>query len=313
MTSQQSRRYQWPTVELGTPATGGPLTVWPIMSGNGNCGDYTLLSTAIEKGSARVTEVSEGARVPVIEIENTGEIPVLGIQGEEFVGAKQNRTLNVSVLAAPGKTRIPVTCVEQGRWEAGMRKFGSGMHEYYALRLMKAEMTSRSRKTAGDATVRFAADQGRVWSEVLRASAEHGVHSPTMAMNELYSSGKTESTLNGIIEGVQLPGGSRGVVVALGGRMQGMDLFETEETFAVVWPALLRSYAFGALGRKESAPPSTEAAESFVAAPRGLSWNATPSVGLGEDVRWESKTHLATALVWEDRFLHAALFARAVF
>ncbi|MEJ2722624.1 MAG: hypothetical protein P8181_16020 [bacterium] len=311
MTSQQSTRYQWPTVELGPPATGGALTVWPVMGSNGHRGDYTLLSTAIEKGSAKVTEVSEGAQVPVIEIENIGDVPLLGIQGEEFVGAKQNRTLNVSVLAAPGTTRIPVTCVEQGRWQAGMRRFGSGMHEYSALRRLKAEMTSRSRKTAGDAAVRFAADQSRVWSEVLRASAEHGVHSPTMAMNELYSSGKMKRTLNGIIEGVQLPGDSRGVVVALGGRMQGVDLFETEETFAVVWPGLLRSYAFGALGVEKSTPPPTEAAESFVAAPRGLTWSATPSVGLGEDVRWESKTHLATALVWEERFLHAALFARA--
>ncbi len=312
MTSQKSTRYPWPRIELGSPSVSGPLTVWPVTGGNGRDGGYILLSTAVEKGTARITEVTGHAEVPIIEIENTGKLPVLGIQGEEYVGAKQNRTLNVSVLAAPGRTRIPVTCVEQGRWDAEPRKFSSGMHEYYALRLMKAEMTGESRKSSGDPTVRFAADQGKVWSEVLRASAEHGVHSPTMAMHALYDSGRTQTVIDDIVENIELPGGCRGAVVAVGGRLQAVDFFETEELFAGVWPRLLRSYAFGAMRTKKCVPPSTEAAESFVNAPGQLTWSATPSVGLGEDVRWENEKYLATALVWEDRFVHATLFARDV-
>ena len=102
----------------------------------------------------------------------------------------------------------------------------------------------------------------------------------------------------------------RGAVVAVGGRVEAADVFETKDVFELVWPRLLKSYALGALRAKKGVPPSTEAAESFVRAPVSLTWSAMPSVGLGEDVRWENEKHLATALVWEDRLLHASLFAR---
>ena len=39
---------------------------------------------------------------------------MLLIEGEESVGAKQNRTLNVSILAPAGREiRIPVACLER--------------------------------------------------------------------------------------------------------------------------------------------------------------------------------------------------------
>jgi hypothetical protein len=288
----------------------GALTVWPITRGNGHGGDYMLLSRAVEKGIARVTEIDDGAEVPVIQIENMGNIPLLGIQGEEYVGSKQNRTLNISVLAAPGKTRIPVTCVEQGRWDTGVMHFSAGLYEHKALRLMKAEMTSKTRKSSGDAAARYAADQGKVWGEVKRASNQHNVNSPTGAMHALYDSKKISGRIDDIVKRIELPGDTRGAVVATGGRIEAADLFESNDVFKLVWSRLLKSYALGALRAKKGVPPSTEAAESFVHAPASLTWSATPSVGLGEDVRWENENQLATALIWEDRFLHASLFAR---
>ena len=53
---------------------------------------------------------------------------VLLYDGEELVGAKQNRILNVSVLVGAGaKMPIPVSCVEQGRWARSTLDFDSAM------------------------------------------------------------------------------------------------------------------------------------------------------------------------------------------
>jgi hypothetical protein len=52
---------------------------------------------------------------------------VLFVEGEELRGGKQHRVLASSVLAAGRSgTRLPVACVEPGRWHCGSTEFASG-------------------------------------------------------------------------------------------------------------------------------------------------------------------------------------------
>jgi hypothetical protein len=318
MTTPRNDRYQWPSFKIGDPCTSGGLTVFPVFPGNGGGGtahgdsgpaDYMLLSTAVEKGFARVTELHESGNVPVIVIENDGKLPLLGIQGEEYVGAKQNRTLNISVLAGPGKTEIPVTCVERGRWSSGGGKFAPGNYEPVAMRMMKSEQIGRTRRSVKDKVRRYFADQGKVWQAVDKVSALYSVDSPSSALSDVYNSKHVSGPVDDLIEGIELPAGATGAVVAIGGRLCAADLFEHSTVFDTMWPRILRSYAFSSLpaGRKGT-PPSAEAAHSFLLRPGELTWSATPSVGFGEDVRWEDDSTTAAALVWEDRILHASVF-----
>jgi hypothetical protein len=44
---------------------------------------------------------------------NGGDLPVLVVEGEMLLGAKQDRTLNLSVLCPPkARVPIPVSCVD---------------------------------------------------------------------------------------------------------------------------------------------------------------------------------------------------------
>ena len=101
------------------PSADGDVSVAERKSDAGSR-TYLTLDEALESATARVSEVSDGGSVPELLFKNLGDKPVLLVEGEELVGAKQNRTLNVSILAPPGReTRIPVTCVEAGRWGYG--------------------------------------------------------------------------------------------------------------------------------------------------------------------------------------------------
>ena len=92
------------------------IVVAPLFPRRDPVADYVTLDEALPRG-LRITEVDEAGSVPELVVENPLDERVLLYDGEELVGAKQNRILNVSVLVeAKSKLTIPVSCVEQGRW-----------------------------------------------------------------------------------------------------------------------------------------------------------------------------------------------------
>jgi len=55
--------------------------------------------------------------VPELKVISQSDRPILLLDGEELVGAKQNRVLNTTILLREkAETNIQVSCVEQGRW-----------------------------------------------------------------------------------------------------------------------------------------------------------------------------------------------------
>src|SRR3954468_12885909 len=124
---EEARMTTLPEVRVGDPIRHEALTAFPLFSTPDEAVEYLLADEAIAAGSVTVEEVSEGGSVPNLLVTNAGDTRVLFLEGEELRGAKQNRVLNTSVLvAAHSKTRIPVSCVEQGRWRYRSRHFVSG-------------------------------------------------------------------------------------------------------------------------------------------------------------------------------------------
>jgi hypothetical protein len=142
----------FPEIRVGDPIRHEGLAVFPLFAESGNGVEYELSDEAINRGHVTVEEVSEAGSVPDLAVENTGELRVLFLEGEELVGAKQNRILNTSLLiAAHTKSRIPVSCVEAGRWGYKSRRFGSGgTHSPSMLRrVLKASVSKSVREKRG--------------------------------------------------------------------------------------------------------------------------------------------------------------------
>jgi len=100
------------------------------------------------------------------------------------VGAKQNRIMNTSeLIAAHTKSKIPVSCVEAGRWGYRSRCFdSSGTHSPVMLRrVLKASVSRSVREKRG-----YRSDQGEVWDEVARQQMALGAVSGTSAMSDTF-------------------------------------------------------------------------------------------------------------------------------
>jgi hypothetical protein len=242
-------------------------------------------------------------------VENKGDIRVLFLEGEELIGAKQNRILNTSVLvAAHSKTKIPVSCVEAGRWGYRGRSFGSsGSHSSSKLRYyLKASVTGSVRAKRGHRS-----DQGEVWEEVARQQKALGASSGTSAMSDTFIAyGKR---LEEFREKVPYVDGAIGAVVALGGKVVSCDLFDKPSTCQKVWNRMLSGVVLDAL-EAEGSDKQAEAAdvEELLRGLGGLPWEPANPIGEGEELRASSeKGDHASALVFDQVLVHGSVVCQS--
>jgi len=295
------------SISLGASSTFRNLSVIPLLAETTFQRDYLGLAEAVRTGTARVGEVSSGGSVPELMIENSGAKPVLILEGEELVGAKQNRTANVTILVPAGKSlRIPVTCVESGRWAYQGENLEPSRQVHFARgRLNKMLSVSESMRQAGSRH----ADQGRVWHDIAQKSARMHVSAPTSAMSEVFESNRDR--LDDYVGAFTPLPSQVGAVFAIGDRIEGLELFDCRETLAEMLPKLVRSYAIDAIERNASqqGPPAEDAALRFVEAVKGSEFDTYPAVGAGTEIRLQTRDLVAAGLVADERLVHLVAFA----
>ncbi len=296
-----------PKLRVGDPLRHEALSVFPLFSEANGGVDYRLSDAALADESLLVEEVSEGGSVPDLLVENKGDLRVLFLEGEELVGAKQNRILNTSVLvAAHTKIKIPVSCVEQGRWVYKSRYFGSsGSHSPSKLRRALKASVSRSVKEKRGHT----SDQGEVWKEVACLHAAHGVESSSAAMSDAFDT--YGDRIGAYREKLKYVNGASGVAVAIGEKVVAVDLFDKPATCQKVWDRLLSGVVFDALEAGETDQhASVSDVEQLVSAAGDLPWEQGEAVGEGEEYRAESKRgDHASALAFEETVVHGSVVA----
>jgi hypothetical protein len=298
-----------PAIRIGEPVRHESLTVFPLFTEPHGQIDYLLADEAIQAGAVSVQEVSEGGSVPDLLVENSGDARVLFLEGEELVGAKQNRILNTSVLLpARSKVKVPVSCVERGRWSYISRYFGSaGRHSSSKLR--HALKSSVSESLAGGAGHR--SDQGTVWEEVDKQQAALGVSSPTAAMADSFVAHQRQ--IDAYAERFPYPEGAAGLAVAVGDKVVAVDLFDKPATCRKVWRRLLSGFLLEAVEPSAGAGQVTQpAVEGRLAALRDSPWEKVQPVGDGEEYRGKSDDgSQASALALGDSLVHGSLLTGA--
>jgi hypothetical protein len=318
------------SLKIAPPITHENLTLFPVTDGDSNALTYLLLEEAMGTGKFQVTELGVGTVPELRLINGTGQMVFL-MDGEALVGAKQNRTLNTSILAAAKSNfDIPVSCVEQGRWAFASREMRGGSISYPDLRKLKASSVYESLRFGGS----YRSDQGRIWQSVRGKLSSMKVGSATANMEEAYSA--HETSIEEFTANLACPEGACGVIAAIEDRVICADLFDSASTLEKLWSRLVSSYAMDALEtgwirrqasagassgasaeqsekrteteRADAATVTAQQAAEFLRIPEDAEVETFPSPGLGENVRFRHRRLSGHALIHEDLTVHAALF-----
>jgi hypothetical protein len=136
--------------------------------------------------------------------------------------------------------------------------------------------------------------------------------SPTMAMSKIYK--KKRSLLVDYVEHFRLVEMQVGAVFVINGKVVGLDTFGSTETFGKVVRKLIESYALDAIdwsNQEGSGKTLKSKVTKFLWAANNATVECHRAVGLGTDMRLESRTITGFALAHEEKILHLSVFVRS--
>jgi hypothetical protein len=250
-------------------------------------------------GIVTVREVSAAGSIPDLLVENNGDLPCLLLEGTELRGSKQHRMLNSTTLVGSrSQTRIPVSCVEHGRWRSDSQKSNSGSHCPPSLRSFLKGSAASPRRGLG-------ARQIAIWAEIRRRHRALGVDSTTEDLSAAIEAHRER--VEQVQKELPYPVSANGVAVALGGRLVSIDIVDKPETLEKVWGRVTEGFALDAI---ENPDVGREVACTEVLAElqrmRQLDWRPVEPVGLGDECRAREDGMLAAALFFGGVLLHAS-------
>ena len=294
--------------DVGAPVTAGNLAMFPLLLPGDDEPGYTMLDEALGAGLASVTEVSEAGSVPELLLKNLAPSPVLILDGEELIGAKQNRIVNLTILVAAKQTlKVPVSCVEAGRWSSRSREFEAAGRTHFASgRAQKLEAVSCAMRERGSRE----ADQGQVWDAIEEKAQRLGAESPTQAAAAMYERSRTK--LEELVARLEPLPRQAGAVFAINGEVAGLDVFGSAAMWRKSMRKLVLSYGLDALDRADE-PKAAEGASPgrFLAALKRTSAERFPAIGLGEDLRLTGRSVAGGGLVVDGKLVHLVAFPKA--
>lgn len=293
------------------------LTIFPILAEKDRDLPYLLLAEALAAGILTIGE-KNGGQVPVLLATNAGKEGVLVLDGEQLIGARQNRMTNRSILLPPESvTEIPVSCMEQGRWHFQSDHFAP------APQHSPSKVRRRARETEAEAS--YAAErrgpgvrsshrdlaraQGEVWDEIRAFGDKLGGTSDTGALDALYDRRRPE--MEDWLRALPLLENQVGLVAFQGEIPLATDAVGSPALYGKVHTRLLTGYVLDALEgwdpRRPAPPPPAADAELLMEALGAAERVPSNSVGAGEYRILRGRV-LGGELIHDARVVHVSAF-----
>ncbi len=273
------------------------LTIFPLTMRTMSSTDYVPLDKAMKSNWLKIREIGDG-EVNSVELKNTGDKIVFIMTGEMLSGAKQDRMLREDVLVPPksGWLRVPVYCVEHGRWVSVSSNFKS------AKEVAPNQLRQRARITE---------NQSEVWDAIASSQERLGIASGTSTVQANYEDERiqkelAEYTLH--LEKIpRLTKNTVGVIVATGERVICVDIFANNNLLMEFWNKLLRSYIMDAILESEAVVTKKEV-EGLLNELRTARYTSIGTPGLGDLYKIETDFGKGNALFDKSTAVHLDFF-----
>ena len=277
------------------PMQQGNLTIFPVVATiTHDTSRFLTLDEGLRSGEIVVTEMgriarpmvrqrpslppAEGAEVNQLALINNSSQPLILLAGEIVTGGKQDRVIGSDRIVPPHSEPIDlaVFCVEPGRWTGASNDF-DGLPAQMAQPSVRGEaMADRDQQKvwAAVAESRNAIIGSAAMSQTVEGVAQDGpVQSSSYA--KVMAAPQNKKQVDRVAEPLlrSYDGAMRnlrenhavGVVVAVNGRLEWVDMFASQELLQRYWPKLVRSYAAESVtnpDRRLDKPPKLDTVEA---------------------------------------------------
>lgn len=287
--------------QIGSPAQVGSLVIYPIVLPPRFSPSLGLVPVfeALKSGDFRISEMSNGMDQFHLAGFNSGGSNVFGQGGGFYQGGRQGRGGGGGgfLMAPMSRGGFGVFCFEEGRTEGTSSLFSA---DGYSL----AHPTLRG-LVCGD-------DQNAVWREITRERRVLGVTDPAAtSYGHVVKTEGVRAQLKVIDSSSQsLPSHVNGVVVAIGDRILGIDLYGDKELFGKTRALLLGSYAIAnaEVGSDVRCTVGEDGVWRFLGDVASCGPEQVRSVDLGDTFRLGFGSHRGEALVWNGQLVHLGVY-----
>ena len=282
------------TLTVGEPDVAGPLAVFPLF------GPPAALDVRLVRARRRARRRAARARRRRVRQRPAGratrlDVPVLLYEGEEVLGAQQNRTFDVSVLVAAGAQRARAGELRRGRPLGRLAPRRAVRRRARRPHTRRCAARRTARRARGWRRPRGARRPGRGVGRGRRQVRPAWAPTPRPARCTTSTSAGATRLARAARDAIRLHDGQIGALVAIGGQFAVLDYVSRADVFArLARPARPGLRARRARARHGRAPPAPPSIADVRRLPRvrlsAAPAVARPAVGLGETLRFASPT-----------------------
>lgn len=287
------------------PKISGNIAIMPFLHDSNTKIHYISGGKAMSQNLVNLREISHGGSVGEIIIENLSPEKIFFPDGDQIIGAKQNRILNHAILVdALSNVKIDVSCVEQGRWQYQSQKFNRSNHmaPMDLRKAMKIHVENYLLKEQ-----KFKSNQSEVWEKVHKTIRDENFYSPTMAMNEALD--QIYLRKKELIEAFKFNRKFNGFVAFVDDKIINLEYISSPDCFQDYYEKFISSLLMDmeVILNKKGEIDYPGKLNEFILKINNSESMQFKSTALGEDIRWTIDDYKVSCLSVEDEIINLSV------
>lgn len=275
------------------------ISIIPIMSESSQNIDILSLKKGLDLGLVKVEECKKSV-VGKVRVSNNAVTPLILVDGDEIIGAKQNRIINTTVLIPPKTTMdVSVSCSEYGRWY---------YKDKYSSKFTYSKYFANSDTRRVKSYNLFEEEcQSVIWDSIRDFESRHTFKSETSALNDNYEN--LAKIQEEYLKHFGILDNQNGVIVIIGGELKGIEIFNSHLTYKEYHDKIIRSYIVDSINFESPRNMiNYDEIDKILGNISNSNFKEYENKELGKSIKFSNNYGVGVALIYEGNIIHMLYF-----